>query len=242
MSDASFYEEIHGTNRIPDTDVPPYRDPPAADPRMSVHESAREFDKKNNNAPVDMKAALGNASKPDHTHVRTAIMTYIARACEYGSAKYERANYMRPTPDGSVKSNFIRFGGYLRSVQTHIAATLDSMELHLATDPDLEDEAGMLSAAYAPDTDETQGAKVGASGLPHVAHAAAALMMATVQATLYGLLPSDPGQPWTPQVSTAAVTIPAVATRGPDVHTCMHSITVGCWCNSCQSYVRLPPT
>lgn len=152
----------------------------------------------------DMKAALGNASKPDTTHVRTVIQTYIARACEYGSAKYERGNYMRPTEQGTVKSNFIRFGGYLRSVKTHVDKTLDNMELHLSGDPNLEDEAGMLAAAFAPDEDITPGAPVGASMLPHVAHAAAALMMAVVQATLYGLLPEDPGQPWTekPKVKT----------------------------------------
>ena len=80
----------------------------------------------------DMKAALGNASKPDTTHVRGAIKTYISRACEYGSAKYERANYLRPTENGTTRENFLRFGAYLRSAQDHIGKCLDRMELHLA--------------------------------------------------------------------------------------------------------------
>lgn len=142
----------------------------------------------------DQKAALGNASKPDITHVRTAMLTYISRACEYGSAKYERGNYIREA--GDTKADFIRFGAYLRSVVSHVYKCLDSMERHRATDPDLEDVEGMLRAAFAADPDVTPGAKVGASGLPHVAHAAAGLMMAIVQATEYGLLPADPGQPW----------------------------------------------
>ncbi len=145
----------------------------------------------------DMKAALGNNSKPDITHVRTAIEVYIARACEYGSAKYERGNYMRlPEGGDNVRDHFIRFGGYLRSVKSHVNKTLDSTERHLANDPELLDEDGMKAAAFAPDPDATEGAPVGASGLPHVAHASAALMMAIVQATMYGLLPEDPGQPW----------------------------------------------
>jgi hypothetical protein len=143
----------------------------------------------------DMKAALGNFFKPNITHVRVAIMTYIARACEYGSDKYERGNYMRPTKNNTPAENFERFEGYLRSVLTHIVKTLDSMEAHRSFDPNLEDLPGMMRACYAPDTDPGND-KVGSSYLPHVAHAAAGLMMAIVQATLFGMLPKDPGCPW----------------------------------------------
>ncbi len=142
----------------------------------------------------DMKAALSNTSKPDITHVRTALMTYIARACEYGSAKYERSNYMRSKD--SPKEDFERFRAYLRSGVSHFVKCLDAMELHQANDPDLEDVPGMMRACYAPDTDETPGAKVGASQLPHVAHGCAGVMMSIVQAVLCGMLPEDPGQPW----------------------------------------------
>lgn len=143
----------------------------------------------------DLKAALGTGAKPDITHVRTPMMNYIARASEYGNDKYERANYARPT-QGGTKADFERFRGYLRSVVSHLAKTLDAMEYHQATDPQLENAEAMKSAALAPDTDVTPGAKVGASLLPHVAHAAAALNMAITQATSAGLLPEDPGQPW----------------------------------------------
>lgn len=148
----------------------------------------------------DLKEALGNARKPDTTHVRQAFQFYISRAGELGDVKYERGNYRRPT--GGVrhteptKADFERFRSYLRAARSHIDETLDSMELHLATDPQLTDIAGMKTAAYAADTDVTPGAKVGASLLPHVSPAAASLMMAITQATDCGLLPRDPGQPW----------------------------------------------
>lgn len=143
----------------------------------------------------DLKAALGNSSKPDLTHVRKTLMTYIARACEYGDAKYERANYMRSAGD-TTKGNFLRYRAYARAAASHIMETLDAMELHQSLDTDLKDVEGMRAAMYAADTDVTEGAKVGASGLPHLAHAAASLMMTIVQATLSGDLPKDPGRPW----------------------------------------------
>ena len=195
----------------------------------------------------DTKAALGNASKPDLTHVRRSFMVYIARACEYGSAKYERANYMRQAGDGSTRDNFLRFGAYLRSAMSHLTGTLDAMELHLANDPDLEDEQGMLAAMYAADTDETPGAAVGASLLPHVAHGAAGLMMAVVQAVLYGALPEDPGQPWA-AVEPEAVPVHVEPEPTPQrireqhgVYRCQHGTKVGIYCESCQNPVRLPP-
>jgi len=146
----------------------------------------------------DLKAALNSGVKPDLTHCRKSGMVYAARANEYGSDKYERANYLRPA-DGDpfdVRANFERYRGYLRATLSHVVETLDAMELHQAGDPLLEDVDGMRAAAYAPDTDATPGAKVGASFLPHVAHAIASLTMAIEQATRFGLTPKDPGQPW----------------------------------------------
>ena len=170
----------------------------------SIKADAKEFAKKldrlpdeikaMSGVPGDLKAALGNSSKPDLTHVRKTLMTYIARACEYGDAKYERANYMRPA--GDTKENFLRYRAYARAAASHIMETLDAMELHQSLDPDLKDVVGMRAAMYAADTDFTEGVKVGASGLPHLAHAAASLMMTIVQAALAGDLPSDPGRPW----------------------------------------------
>ena len=143
----------------------------------------------------DMKEALGGARKPDLTHVRRHFAIYAARACEYGSDKYERSNYLRAI-DGGMGAQFERFRQYLRAGVSHLLATLDDMERHQANDPNLEDDAGLKCAAYSSDTDITPGAKVGASGLPHVAHACASLMMAIEQAVDAELLPADPGQPW----------------------------------------------
>lgn len=188
----------------------------------------------------DMKAALGNGSKPDLTHVRTAIMTYIARACEYGSAKYQRANYMRPVGDNTPRDNFVRFRAYLRSAQSHIAKTLDAMEAHQSTDPDLVDVAGMRRAAYSADMDETPGTAVGASMLPHVAHAAAGLMMSIVQATLYGLLPDDPGQPWAALGVAPEAHADKARAKAPDVSgLCPHGRGAGLTCGRCEGgYAR----
>lgn len=149
----------------------------------------------------DLKEGLSSARKPDVTHVRRVLLSYVARACEYGNARYARANYLRPVAgpyDGTPKpADFRRLRSYLRAALSHVACALDALELHESLDPGLEDVEGMRRAALAADTDEPPaGSKVGASHLPHLAHAAASLMMALVQAALSGLLPEDPGQTW----------------------------------------------
>lgn len=148
--------------------------------------------------PRDLKESLSSARKADITHVRGTIKRYIARACEYGSDKYERGNFLRPTGDAAAPSraDFERLRSYLRAAASHIDTTLDFMEGHLALDPKLEDVEGMKTAAYAEDTDAKPGCPIGPSLLPHLAHGAASLMMALEQAALYGLLPADPGTPW----------------------------------------------
>jgi hypothetical protein len=161
----------------------------------------------------DLKEGLSSARKADLTQVRTPFLVYTARPCEYGNVKYERANYLRaasPVKTNGVESapmaaNFVRFRSYLRAALSHIQQTLDSMEMHQATDPHLLNEAGMMQAAYAVDTDVTPGAKVGASLLPHVAPACASLMMAVTQAAKSGLLPADPGTPWLSGVAPTVV-------------------------------------
>lgn len=190
----------------------------------------------------DQKAALGNASKPDITHVRGTFMNYVARACEYGSAKYQRGNYLRPA--GSTRDDFIRYGAYLRSAISHLTKCLDRMEAHRAGDPDLTDIEGMKRAAFAADPDVTPGAKVGASGLPHVAHGAAGLMMAIVQACKYGLLPDDPGQPWAaeeaPRELVQAVAEGLVETEPapPAGDKCKHERPIGMACHECKGWAR----
>lgn len=155
----------------------------------------------------DLKEALGSRRKPDTTHVRYSFIVYTSRACEYGDDKYERANYRRPT-GGKAHSeptaeDFRRFRAYLRAAKDHVEKTLDAMELHQAGDYHLTDVEGMKRAAYAADTDETPGNKIGASRLPHVSPAAASLNMAITQAVDCGLLPADPGAPWLDQAEPA---------------------------------------
>lgn len=144
----------------------------------------------------DLKEGLTSGRKADITHVRTPFMIYASRACEYGNAKYERSNYLRPLAGTGVGKDFERLRAYLRAAASHIYAVLDAMEEHQATDPELRNAEEMKRAAYCEDTDTKSGDKVGASGLPHLCGAAASLMMAITQATNYGLLPKDPGRPW----------------------------------------------
>lgn len=192
----------------------------------------------------DMKAALGNGSKPDLTHVRTAFKVYTSRPCEYGGVKYVRGNYMRPTKDGTTKEAFERFREYLGSAERHISKMFDSMERHLAVDPNLEDEEGMRRAAYAADTDPGN-ENVGPSNLPHVAHLCAGTMMGIEQAIMSGLLPADPGQPWDvlSQVSDAVpahVNPDQEVSPSQDTYACPHGVEVGRYCDSCQQYTREP--
>lgn len=148
----------------------------------------------------DMKEGLRSARKADITHVRMPMLVYASRACEYGSVKYERSNFLRPTGDGGhtkpTKADFERLRGYLRAGLSHTVTVLDAMEAHQAGDPQLLDVAGMKRAAYCEDTDVTPGQAVGASLLPHLCGALASFNMALAQAVACGLLPADPGRPW----------------------------------------------
>lgn len=168
----------------------------------------------------DMKEGLSSARKPDLTHVRTPLMIYTARACEYGSAKYERSNFLRVVgaePGGPpTRADFERMRTYLRAMISHGMAVLDAMEEHQASDPKLLDVEGMKRAAYCEDTDTTPGAKVGASGLPHLCGAAASLNMVLAQAVRFGLLPADPGQPWTRVASLDAADRQLAAARAKE--------------------------
>jgi hypothetical protein len=174
----------------------------------------------------DLKESLQSNRKPDITHVRLPFMHYVARPCEYGEIKYERANFMRSTGQGPhttpTRDDFERLRKYLRAAMSHIAETLESMEAHQANDPNLLDVEGMKRAAYAVDTDVTPGAKVGASLLPHIAPACASLNMAITQAAACGLLPRDPGTPWTasivPAAAPAPVEVPAPTPTPLDPH------------------------
>lgn len=147
----------------------------------------------------DMKEGRRTGRKPDVTHIRRPLMVYGARACEYGNDKYERANYMRDAVDSCgvpTPEDFESLREYLRACVDHVEKTLDSMEEYQAAAPELDDPVLMRRACYAADTDQTPGNPVPASGLPHLCGAVASLNMALKNATLCGLLPEDPGQPW----------------------------------------------
>lgn len=151
--------------------------------------------------PVDQKEGLTSARKPDITHTRTELLNYISRACEYGMAKgYDRGNYLRPMP--SVREDFLRARGYGRAALSHLVLFLDALEVHQATDPNLEDEIGMRRAVFAEDTDPDLTGKVGPSYLPHLCGLAATVNMLITQAVRAGLIPRDPGQPWIKYVAS----------------------------------------
>lgn len=145
--------------------------------------------------PVDLKESLSSGRKPDISHMRTPFLVYGSRACEYGSAKYQRANFLRRT-GGGMADDFQRLRSYLSAVQRHVLEVLDRMEAHQAVDPLLLDDDGMKVVAFCCDNDFTPGAPVGPSKLPHLCGAVASLNMAIAQAVDCGLLPRDPGQPW----------------------------------------------
>jgi len=157
-----------------------------------------------------MKEALGSGRKPDLTNIRTPLMVYGSRACEYGSVKYERANFLRATGDGPhsepTPDDLHRLRTYLRAVMSHTMATLDAIERHQANDPKLADVAGMKRAAFAEDTDPDTSGKVGPSCLPHLCGAVASLNMGIAQAVDCGLLPADPGQQWVEHQQAKPVT------------------------------------
>lgn len=153
---------------------------------------------------VDLKEALSSHRKPDITHVRTPLLNYCARGCEYGDDVYERANYLRPVAPGGytgtpTAEDFKRCRAYMRALVSHGYKVLDAMERHQSTDPRLEDVEGMKRAVFAADEDASETATrkgVGASFLPHLAHCASTLNMVLTQAAACGLLPADPGRTW----------------------------------------------
>jgi hypothetical protein len=148
----------------------------------------------------DQKEALTSGLKPDITHARKPLLVYVARGSEYGSVKYTRGNYLRPTGgeehDLPTPADLRRYRAYLRATVGHLLDTLDAIEHAEARHgAEFGGVHAMQAAASAPVTDGDR-----PSFLPHVAHAAASLNMALAQAIACGLLPEDPGQPWTKPV------------------------------------------
>lgn len=155
-------------------------------------------------ALVDLKEALSSHRKPDITHVRTPLLNYTARGCEYGDDVYVRANYLRPIASEGytgtpTAEDFKRCRAYMRAMLSHGFKVIDAMERHQSTDPELRDVEGMKRAVFAADEDASETATrkgVGPSFLPHLAHLASSLNMVLAQAVACGLLPADPGRTW----------------------------------------------
>jgi hypothetical protein len=211
----------------------------------------------------DLKEALGSGRKPDTTHVRKTIRTYIARACEYGSAKYERANFMRAGDHATVEAEIDALRVYARAAKDHIEEFLEAIERHQSTDPHFADVDGLRVAIYAEDTDSKPDCPVGASGLPHLAHGAASLMMLLTKLTMGKWLPEDPGTPWVSAEPATAVdprydhkaplseyvAIPAGQTlkvphtvAPPDGRPrCDHGLLIGRRCTGCGTFA-VPPS
>jgi hypothetical protein len=134
----------------------------------------------------DMKAGL-TGSKPKMTLVGHYSAVHQVRGTEYGAAKYARGNYYGPAPKGV--SPVDRFLGYIDAEIRHLLAISNAINVAKGT-------GGDQVAACSVIDDESSGG-FPASGLPHISHAIAGLGIAIECAVADGLIPADPGQPWT---------------------------------------------
>lgn len=106
-------------------------------------------------------------SKPDLSQVRAPLLNYVARAMECGDGMpgRDRGDWLLPV---AADEDPARLRRQLAAVMRHLSSALDALE------------RGDCEALD------------GDSGLPHLAHAAARLQMAIVQAVDAGLLYHDP--------------------------------------------------
>jgi hypothetical protein len=132
---------------------------------------------------VDMKV---RGTKPQMSQIPYDAAVYAVRAFEFGAmapGKYERGNYLRPTPD--TLAAFDRLLEYLDAMLRHgQKLTLAMNRVRGCTD---KDEASLRAAAAYPDLE---------SGLPHLSHMLTSGLMAVQQAVDAKLIPLDPGRPW----------------------------------------------
>jgi hypothetical protein len=129
----------------------------------------------------DLKAGVGGR-KPQLSHMPAAALAWAARAFQYGSSKYARGNYRRPTVD--KLADFDRLQAYIDASLRHIFAVTTEMEWMRGC---TELSGPQLLIGGWPDSE---------SRLPHLAHALCSLMMAIQQGVDAGILVEDPGTPW----------------------------------------------
>jgi hypothetical protein len=133
----------------------------------------------------DLKHGL-TSSRPRLSIIGRHAMTHLCRAMEYGADKYKRGNYHGNPPAGVGAE--ARVLGYVDAALRHLTEVSQLYNVAHGTDGDTR-------AAVAV-TDDVASRGFPASGLPHLSHALASLMVAIECAVQDGLLPADPGQPW----------------------------------------------
>lgn len=134
-----------------------------------------------NTAPVtDMKAGVGGIKAP-LSQLPKASLVYASRAFQYGATKYKPGNYLRPPGSGNDTERLL---DYISAAQRHLAAWATEIMRSIGTG---RAALELKQACYAADDE---------SGLPHVSHALASLLMGVQQAVDAGLLPDDPGVTW----------------------------------------------
>jgi hypothetical protein len=140
----------------------------------------------------DLKAGL-TSHKTDATIIGMHAEDYQASGMAYGADKYAKGNYYGSPPEGVDEVD--RYLGYIAAAQRHLRKVCQAIVIAKGT-------GGDQRAACAVTDDEPGKDKAGnitfpASGLPHIAHALASLMILVEVGVMDGLLPAFPGRPWT---------------------------------------------
>lgn len=125
------------------------------------------------------------------------------RGTEFGADKYARGNYFGPPPEGVDPVD--RYLEYIDAAIRHLTHISQAINFAKGTGGD------QRAACAVVDEDASSGFPP--SMLPHHSHAIAGLMIAAECAVHDGLLPADPGQPWTRDPGYAD----AMARRGKPV-------------------------
>lgn len=134
----------------------------------------------------DMKEGLTTA-RPKLSIIGQHAQTYTCRGMEYGGDKYCRGNYYGAPP--AEVTPVERFMGYVDAAMRHLTKIAQAFNIAHGT--------GGNQAAACSVVDDEASANFPPSMLPHMAHALASLMIGTEVGVMDGLLPADPGQPWT---------------------------------------------